>query len=260
MVSLREGLMLGQGGVVSLVGSGGKTSLMFRLARELASAGEPVLTTTTTKIYEPVPDQSTRLILSGSASRVIDRARKALKNRYHVTAAAEKIPDQAKLRGFDIGIIQELWHSQLFRWIVVEADGAGGRPLKAPAAYEPVTPVCTTHLVGVVGLGGVGQPLSDKWVFRLERFIQMTGLVRDSAVTEDAIAAVLLHEDGIFKNAPADAVRIVFCNQADIPRNRAAGNRILQALISQTATGLNRILIGQALSTPPVLQIYDLKA
>ncbi|MBW2450355.1 MAG: putative selenium-dependent hydroxylase accessory protein YqeC, partial [Deltaproteobacteria bacterium] len=31
MVSLREGLMLGGGGVVSLVGGGGKTSLMFKL-------------------------------------------------------------------------------------------------------------------------------------------------------------------------------------------------------------------------------------
>jgi len=40
MVSLREGLMLGESGVVSLVGAGGKTSLMFKLAHELAMAGE----------------------------------------------------------------------------------------------------------------------------------------------------------------------------------------------------------------------------
>jgi hypothetical protein len=38
MTSLREGLMLEGGGVVSLVGGGGKTSLMFKLARELSTA------------------------------------------------------------------------------------------------------------------------------------------------------------------------------------------------------------------------------
>ena len=58
MASLREGLKLEKGGVVSLVGAGGKTSLMFRLARELSIAGDAVLTTTTTKIFEPSGDQT----------------------------------------------------------------------------------------------------------------------------------------------------------------------------------------------------------
>ena len=66
MVSLRDALMLGEGGVISLVGAGGKTSLMFRLAHELEKAGERVLTTTTTKIYEPSADQSAGLIVSTS--------------------------------------------------------------------------------------------------------------------------------------------------------------------------------------------------
>lgn len=46
MTSLREGLMLEDGGVVSIVGAGGETSLMFGIARELSIAGESVLTTT----------------------------------------------------------------------------------------------------------------------------------------------------------------------------------------------------------------------
>ena len=57
MTSLGQALMLGDGGVISLVGAGGKTSLMFKLAHELSKTGEPVLTTTTTKIFEPGPDQ-----------------------------------------------------------------------------------------------------------------------------------------------------------------------------------------------------------
>jgi probable selenium-dependent hydroxylase accessory protein YqeC len=260
MVTLREGLMLGEGGVISLVGAGGKTSLMFKLAHELAMAGEPVLTTTTTKIYEPLPDQSANLILSGSVPRMLEKAQETLKNHHHITAAAEKLPDQGKLRGFKPEVVQDIWNSHLFRWILVEADGAAGRPLKAPADHEPVIPACTSQLVGMVGLNGAGQPLNDQWVFRHERFIQLSGLAHGSAVSEAAIIAVLVHEKGIFKNAPADAVRIAFCNQADVPQNLAAGQRIARALIQRKKTGLNRVVIGQTMFDPPVLEVYDLDA
>jgi probable selenium-dependent hydroxylase accessory protein YqeC len=250
--------MLGDRGVVSLVGAGGKTSLMFKLAHELAAAGEPVLTTTTTKIYEPLPEQSINLIISGSVSGMLEQARATLKNHCHLTAAFEKLPAQRKLRGFAPEFVQAIWNSHLFRWILVEADGAAGRPLKAPVEHEPVVPACTTQLVGIVGLNGAGQPLNDQWVFRPERFIQLSGLARGSKVSPAAIVAVLLHEKGIFKNAPAAAARIAFCNQADVSRNLAAGRHIARALIEKENTGLNRVLIGQALFDPPVIEIYDL--
>jgi probable selenium-dependent hydroxylase accessory protein YqeC len=260
MASLREGLMLGESGVISLVGAGGKTSLMFKLAHELAGAGESVLTTTTTKIYQPLPQQSTNLIISGSVSRMLDKAQEALKDHHHITAAVEKLPDQRKLRGYTPESIQAIWNSHLFRWILVEADGAAGRPLKAPAEHEPVIPACTSQLVGMVGLSGAGQPLNDQWVFRNERFIQLTGLAYGSKITEAAIIAVLVHDKGIFRHAPAGAVRIAFCNQADIPHNLAAGRRIGRALIMKKKTGLNRVVIGQTLFDPPILEVYDLNA
>ncbi len=260
MVSLREGLRLGEGGVISLVGAGGKTSLMFKLAYELAAAGESVLTTTTTKIYEPMPQQSTNLIISGSVSRMLDKAQEILQNHHHITAAVEKLADQRKLRGFTPEIVQDIWNSHLFHWILVEADGAAGRPLKAPAEHEPVIPACTSQLVGMVGLNGAGQPLTDQWVFRKARFSQLTGLAHGSEITEAAIIAVLLHEKGIFKNAPVGAGRIAFCNQADVSQNYAAGQRIGRALIEKKPAGLNRVVIGQTLFDPPVLEVYDLNA
>jgi len=252
--------MLGEGGVISLVGAGGKTSLMFKLAHELAMAGESVLTTTTTKIYQPLPEQSTNLILSGSVSGMLDTAQETLRHHCHITAAAEILSDQRKLRGFTPEFIEAIWNRHLFRWILVEADGAAGRPLKAPADHEPVIPACTSQLVGLVGLNGAGQPLNDQWVFRHERFIQLSGLAHGAAVSEAAIVAVLMHNKGIFKNAPAAAARIAFCNQADVPRNLAAGRHIARALLEKKRTGLNRVVIGQTLFDPPVIEVYDLNA
>jgi probable selenium-dependent hydroxylase accessory protein YqeC len=252
--------MLGDGGVVSLVGAGGKTSLMFRLARELAGDGQTVLTTTTTKIFEPSPDQATQLVLTASASELMAQVRALLRKHPHICAAAERLPGQGKLGGFAPEVIEEISKSKIFRWIIVEADGAARRPLKVPAAHEPVIPAATTRLVGVVGLNGVGRPLNEQWVFRLRQFAELTGLERDAIVTETAVTNVLVEKNGIFKDAPDEAERIVFCNQADVFRNLAAGRRIAQNLLKMKNTGIKRVVIGQVQCDPPVLEVYDLNA
>ena len=51
--SLKQAFNISPKEVISLVGAGGKTTLMFALARELASDKGCVITTTTTKILEP---------------------------------------------------------------------------------------------------------------------------------------------------------------------------------------------------------------
>jgi len=260
MVSLREGLMLADGGVVSLVGAGGKTSLMFRLARELAQDGETVLTTTTTKIFEPAPDQAPQVILAESASNLLAQARVLLQKQRHICAAAVRLPAQGKLGGFLPAVIDEIRRLQLFRWIIVEADGAAGRPLKVPAAHEPVIPASTTQLVGVVGLNGIGRPLNDRWIFRRREFVELTGLEEGADVNDAAVVNILIDKNGIFKNAPAKAECIAFCNQADIPRNLAAGRRIAQIARRRKNSGLKRLVIGQALHDPPILEVYDLNA
>ena len=258
MVSLREGLMLQGGGVISLVGAGGKTSLMFGLARELSMAGETVLTTTTTKIFEPSSDQSSCVVLSESVTHILERAGELSDKHLHVTAAARKMPDKGKLIGLRPEIIADLRAAGMFRWIIVEADGAAGRPLKAPAAHEPVTPDCTDLQIGIVGLNGVGRPLTDRLVFRDKLFAELTGLVPGANISEDAVADVLVHKNGIFKDTPAGAMRIAFFNQADIGENLEAGRRIARILSLRKSTGLSRAVIGQVICEPPILEVHDM--
>ena len=258
MTSLRQALMLGEGGVISLVGAGGKTSLMFKLAHELSRTGGSVLTTTTTKILEPEPDQSSCVIVSDSITRLIDRAKELIDKHHHMTMARAKLPDTDKLIGIPPAAIDALWDSNLFRWIVVEADGAAGRPLKAPADHEPVIPDCTSCLVGLAGLNGIGRPLTDQWIFRPERFAELSGIALNSRVTETAVADVITHNKGLFKNAPAEAVRIAFLNKADTPETFGAGQRIARLLTEKLTTGLNRVVIGQTRAHSPVLEIYEL--
>lgn len=258
MTSLREGLMLENGGVISIVGGGGKTSLMFKLARELSKAGDTVLTTTTTKIFEPSPEQTGSVILSGSVPSILEQADELLERHLHITTAVGILPKSGKLCGYRPEIIGEFWNSGLFRWIIVEADGAAGKPLKAPAAHEPVIPACTGRLVGMVGLNAVGRPLNDRTVFRSEQFGRLTGLRGGKNITEAAIADVFTCENGLFKGFYPQVMRIAFLNQADIKGNLAAGRRVVRILSQRRNVDLNRVVIGQILFAPPVLETYDL--
>jgi hypothetical protein len=224
MTSLRHSLKLNKGGVISLVGAGGKTSLMFRLARELSRQGAAVLSTTTTKIYTPSRKQSSVVMVSESASALALEAREILRRNTHISAGSRLIHFQNKLKGFPPETIDAIWQSGLFRWIVVEADGAAG---------------------------------TEKWVFRPQLVSKITGLAQGASITESAIAAVLMNANGIMKGFPAQAKRFAFLNQAESPERLEAGRRIAEMICSHKATGFSGVLIGQTLFEPLVKAYYS---
>lgn len=257
MTSLRQALLLGEGGVISLVGAGGKTSLMFRLAHELSRAGDSVLTTTTTKIFDPEPEQSSRVLVSDSLPDLLAEAKGLLNHCGHITMARDRLSAEGKLGGFPPQIIDAIRDSHLFRWVIVEADGAAGRPLKTPADHEPVVPQSTTTVVGLAGLSGIGQPLTDQWVFRSDRFAEVTGVPPDANISETAVANAFAHNNGIFKNTSPKASRVVFLNQADMPESRIAGQRIANLLVAEIDVGIKRVIVGQLRAESPVWKIFD---
>lgn len=257
MTSLRQALLLGEGGVISLVGAGGKTSLMFRLAHELSRAGDAVLTTTTTKIFEPEPEQSSRVLVSDSIPDLLAEAKGLIDEHGHITMARDRLPEEGKLIGFNPETIDAIRDSHFFRWIIVEADGAAGRPLKTPADHEPVVPQSTTTVVGLAGLSGIGQPLTDQWVFRSNRFAEVAGVPHNTNIDETAVANVFTHKNGIFKNISEKASRLVFLNQADMPENRAAGRQIANLLRADFSAGIKRVIVGQIRAESPVWKVFD---
>ena len=258
MMSLRHSLGLNNGGVISIVGAGGKTALMFRLARELASKGDRVLTTTTTKIRMPTQRPSSIVLRSESVDTFLNQARILVRRCCHITAGRRVLHFQHKLKGFPPREIDRIWQSGVFRWIIVEADGAAGRPLKAPAAHEPVIPDCTHWLIAAVGLSVVGKPLNPKWVFRPQIVSALTGLKSDAAIDVSAIAKLCLDKNGLMKNAPELAKRFIFLNQVDLPGSLEAGKKIAQLLTSYARQYLNGVVIGQTIFEPIVEKYYSI--
>lgn len=254
---LADVLLTGDGGVISLVGAGGKTSLMFRLAGEASNVGQPVITSTTTRILMPTKNQSPALFLANNAAGLLEKLAHSPKIYQHVTVASKKSPDGNKLVGLSPGEIDALGHSNKVPWIIVEADGASRKPLKAPAGHEPVIPLTSTVVVGVIGLKAIGKPLTEKWVFRSVLFAERAGLSLNDPVTVDAVVKLINHPQGLFKGAPAGARRLIFLNLAGDDRLLNCGLALVERLkrqpILQESSG---VIIGNGRDDPGLVDYH----
>ena len=182
MLTLSEALGIPRG-VTAFVGGGGKTTAIARLARELSARGR-VLVATTTRVYPP------------DFPVLIDPDAEALR------AAFERHPVVAvgSVQGPKLGPPEDLAAlCALCDYALIEADGARGLPLKAPAAHEPAIPENARLVVAVAGVDGVGQPISA--VHRPELYAALVGKPLSTLVTPEDAARVLCHQEGQKKNA-----------------------------------------------------------
>ncbi len=252
-INLQEALSLGDKGVISLVGAGGKSSLMYSLARELVSAGKSVLTTTTTKIFMPSPAESPVTIVSKIPEEIVKKAETLLGEYSHMTLGSEYLQSHDKLNGLEPSIIEYILHADLFDFIIIEADGADRKPLKACAPHEPVVPLFSDYIVALVGLDVVAKPLAEKWVFRPIIFSRITGVKLMESVTESAIASLMLHDMSSITITGQQSTKIAFLNKADNLKALKAGERIAAFLQKRGRGIFHRVVIGE-LRAEPVIQ------
>ncbi len=232
--SLMDILQLSGKGIISLIGAGGKTSLMFQLAKEIVQSEKKVLTTTTTKIFMPKPYQSPDTVVEDDYDKLLKKVKSNLNNFSHFSAGSKYDKGLNKLKGFTPAIIHKLWLEKLFDWIIVEADGARQKPIKASNQDEPVVPKETTHLILVAGLDAVGKMLDDKYVHRPKIFSGNTGLAMGEILTEQAIAKAIAIEIEKSRQLCHSKLNIVFLNKADTLDQKASGLNITNFLKTDT--------------------------
>ena len=250
-MNIEEAFSLKNHEVISLVGGGGKTTLMFALGKELSSERKGILLTTTTKIWEPAPSPSFALFLSEKFSEmkrwVVDNLQK-----YSYLVIAQKKLTDGKLQGIVPQWVEELGSLPGVSFVVVEADGAAGRSLKAPREGEPVVPLNTSLLIPVVGIDALGCPLEEKHVFRSEIAARVLNMALGSAVTETMIARLI---EEIIKVRPPNARVIPFINKVDLPGGMEKARRLASHLQRIEGVKIERVVLGQAQGHPVVKEI-----
>jgi probable selenium-dependent hydroxylase accessory protein YqeC len=255
--SLIEALGLKDRELVSLVGAGGKTTLMFALAKELQDRGARVVTTTTTKIFYPTAEE-TPTVLLGDAG-LLPEIESRLARRGQVTWAAKHLPEN-KLAGISLQDISLLWSSGLTHYLIVEADGSARRPLKAPNEREPVVPAATTLFITVAGLSALGKPLNEKWAFRPEIISRLTGMALDEPIRLEDLASLISHTQGGLKGWLPGMRVVAFLNQADDDPAREGGRTLAKEILRKN-NKIERVIVSRLKSLiqkeVPVLEVID---
>lgn len=200
-------------GVTAVIGGGGKTTLLRTLGAELARR-HWVLLCTTTKMF-PFPD-----LPWAATAEDLDR----LRDRHALLCAGRPVPGAGKLTAPEVPMARL---ASWFDYVLVEADGAAGRPLKAHAAHEPVIPPEAGQTVCVVGASGFWRPIRQA-AHRPERYAALAGVSPESLATAETEAAVLLAE-GLHDR--------VYVNQVETQGALAAARALASRLDCPAASG-----------------------
>ena len=188
--------------VISIVGAGGKTSLIFAWARELAAAGKKVVITTTTHMYRPerMEEEGIRIVAQDDPERP-----------GKVMAPPSDVLDSLR---------------ETANVVLIEADGSRRMPLKWPAPWEPVIPDYTDFTVCVAGLSALGRRTADV-VYRAD---ELPDRLKRETVDMNLIHAVMSSRDGGQKGVRGEFR--VFMNQVDDDTDRLAAAFRLQQIFA----------------------------
>ncbi len=189
-------------GVTAIIGGGGKTTLMYALAEGLRKIGSVILCTST---HIRIPDQY--MLVTGS----IKELKEALSKKGAVCAGT--LAGNGKLTASAVPF-EEL--EALADYVLVEADGARGLPLKAHASHEPVIPANASQVILVAGADGLGKTVKDA-CHRPELWAKLAGMsVND--VTNPQGAARVIKSEGYGDR--------VYINKAESSKERALAEEL----------------------------------
>ncbi|MDR1256650.1 MAG: putative selenium-dependent hydroxylase accessory protein YqeC [Spirochaetaceae bacterium] len=225
---------------VSIIGCGGKTSLMWALAARSCNCKTLVTTTTHTQR----PDSA-----AGRFDYFIDEA--TARGDFSPSAGicfAGSVKSERSVSALPPDVLEAL--IPLFDRIFIEADGSRSRPLKAWAPYEPVITESSAITVGILPLWPLGNRVSDALVHRLPLFTALTG-----ASTGDIILPE--HYVSVIAGLPAGGAhslfgiargkKILFFNQIEDGRGLENARKITAMLPPDFLSGLSAVIAGSVL-------------
>lgn len=233
-MKLSELLNLHKGHIVSIVGAGGKTSLMFSLAEELRY-NHKVLVTTTTKIYVPNRLQYDFMYMwSTNNKNYISNSCKG------IYVYGNYINLENKIIGVNFSYLKNMY--EYFDYILIEADGSKRKPIKGWNDDEPIVYNQTDKTIGVLDITIIGKKVTEYNIHRLDKFIEITNASVGDLITIDHILSLITHPKGLFKNSFGE--KILFINKVENTKEKLLAANLIDIINNTCGFSLDKIIIG----------------
>lgn len=203
--------------VISIIGGGGKTSLMWQLGYILSRKGKKVVLGTTTKIGVPAKGEGDYFLITEEPQAMQNFVRDTMQAG-DLTIIAPRLW-KGKIDSLNEEQIEAI--GEVADYVILEADGSNRLPIKAPASHEPVIYAKSDVIIGVFGAEVIDKPADETICHRLAEFLSVTELNKGGIIDEIALAKLVNSKQGMQKGVP-DGTKFVLCiNKADqVDKNR----------------------------------------
>ncbi|MBU3188880.1 putative selenium-dependent hydroxylase accessory protein YqeC [Clostridium bowmanii] len=220
--------------ILSIVGAGGKTTMMFKLAEELRKSNK-ILVTTTTKIYLPSLDKYDFI-----CTDKYDFFRYSSMNENGIYVLGLGINDENKILGLSLKDLDEL--VPYFDYILIEADGAKEKSLKAWSEFEPIIHWKTTKTIGIMDIQSLGMIINEDNIHRSKIFCEITGAKMGNTVNLKHLTELILNPLGLFKAAKGE--KILFINKVEEPDDLILAKLLIEEMNLNPKNLIDNIIIG----------------
>jgi len=241
--------------VVSFIGSGGKSTIISKLASELSSAGQKVLITTTTKFY-PFPELTHFTV--NNELNIISKLKNHFKNN-NLAVLGSRFNAENKIEGVSTDEIFNL-KNNLPVTILVEADGSRGLPVKGYNPDEPVIPECTELVLALAGADAIGKPLTQQIAHRPQQLSKAINVEIGSLLTEEKLALIFNNMLELALNQAPHSETFCILNKLDLLQQELSGLLSLTKALSEQPIRPRYFLGTEAKSVESIKSIIRLNS
>jgi probable selenium-dependent hydroxylase accessory protein YqeC len=220
--------------IISIVGAGGKTTMMFKLAEELRR-GNKILVTTTTKIYMPLKDKHDFICTD---SEMLHKYIGMRENGIYVLGSG--VNQEDKVLGLNEKQLDEL--APHFDYILIEADGSKEKQLKGWSEFEPVVYSKTTKTIGIIDIQSIGIVVSEDKVHRSKMFCEITGAQPGDTVKLEHLVKLIMHPQGLFKGAQGE--KLLYINKVEEPDQLVLAKLLACEINLRNEKIVNKVIAG----------------
>ena len=224
--------------IITIIGAGGKTSLMFS-ASSLLRNDYKVLVTTTTHIYIPDNNLYDKIIMlthfeNENYNNILQN------NKNGVYVIGSHIVNNSKIKGLTFDMLDKI--TPYFDVVIIEGDGSKEKSLKGWNDNEPVIYPKTTKTIGIVDISSIGIDINEENIHRVDKFLEIINDYSNNKVNIEHLEKLILNEKGLFKFSKGE--KILFINKVENINKRKNALNIIKDIKNENQSYIDKFVYG----------------
>lgn len=235
-------------GLVCFVGAGGKKTTLYRLA-----SSHPGRVGITATVHIPFfPKTVTLATVIAPEDDILPSVLSKLAHDKKI-AFAHPSDKRGRFAGLDPSLVSHIHAQAGFDLVLVKADGARSRWIKAPNEIEPRIPQEARIVIPVISARAIGEILTERIAHRLDRIESICGVAPGQPITPLQVARLLADEQGAMRGV-GNARVIPLINMVDDAQRKALAVQTARHALA-FSDRFDRVVLASMQRAQPLIEV-----